>query len=306
MYQTMKHQLLTLILLYTFSAYGQNRMQKRVDFNNIDGFSGYTTFSMLYRAPDGRMHGKDAKLTITNYNISAEEIQALNKAGLNIKNHAPSNFGIVVEGKAIHYRRIDGATGYFSAPAKLHLNNGSDDYTNVEFGAEAKQAQKAHFQQYKTSLWEQSGEFRDIKVTTLYLTDLKNEINRILGDYKRQQEGFANAINNGTQYTNEFSFEVAESYLNSAKSFSNGGSEHRNKISELEKLIAAKKSEKEETEKKERQEAGSKKVSSSTGGGSSESGGNSDDAEEESTSKNSSSQKKYIPKTATQMHNELK
>src|SRR5690606_14332910 len=151
-----------------------------------------------------------------------------------------------------------------------------------------------------------SGDFRDIKVTTLYLTDLKNEINRILGDYKRQQEGFANAINNGTQYTNEFSFEVAESYLNSAKSFSNGGSEHRNKISELEKLIAAKKSEKEETEKKERQEAGSKKVSSSTGGGSSESGGNSDDAEEESTSKNRSSQKKYIPKTATQMHNELK
>ncbi|WP_165384772.1 WG repeat-containing protein [Sphingobacterium corticibacterium] len=317
----MKKIILFLVLALGLNlALGQRMHDQTVYFNNVDGFSGYVKFTTTYEGGADMTRLKAIRgsvITLTAYsNVSNEELEELSKNGIDLrlggKNHVPDKGQIAVTGSA---RLITD----WPTQASLSLNqHGTGDFTSVPFSEIArkqmKEWRKAHSES-KESQWEKYGVYRDISVTELLLPDLKNEINRILGDYKRQQEGFANAVVNSIQQANVFSFDAAESYLNNAKSFSNNSNEQRSKISELEKLIAEKKKEQAEAEKEKQElaqkeaeekekEAEEKKTAQTSVSSSSSSEKSEDEDEDEKESK--STTKRYIPKTATQMHSELK
>jgi len=329
----MKRIILFLMLILGFTqVYGQRTHSHTVYFSNMDGFTGYVKFETAYEGFATQLYGRKAELVITGYDATAEEISALNKAGLNLKrstgNFRPDRFSFVVEGQAYtHHISWYNATG----KSKLNLSNSTNsggDYTTPSFPENAQKTAKEWQERNKgKSYWESFGGFNAEKVTAVYLSDLKNEINKILGEYRNKNRAFDTRVSSGTSEANNFNFEGAEHALAEAKELSNGSSEHRNKISQLERLITAKKKE-EAQEKKEQQELAEKqakeekndkteeivesgssdKSAQGTASQAKDSGSDSkektEDKEDKSESKNT--EKVYIPKTATQMYAELK
>ncbi|HLT88429.1 MAG TPA: WG repeat-containing protein, partial [Sphingobacterium sp.] len=289
-------------------ALGQRSDNHTVYFKDIDGFSGYVKFKTLYEGFATQLKANSGEVVITGYDATNEEIVALNKAGLGLKRHTgsfrPSKFSFEVVGRA---HIVTPAKHLALSDSKLTISESLGDYTTPSFNDATKKAAEAWGKSHKESYWERFGGFRGEKVTALYLTELKNEINRILGDYRSSMRAFETSISSGTSDANGFNFIGAEDALAEARELSNGSREHLTKISGLEKLIASKKKEKDEADKKEEEaneEVEEKKTGSASGSSKSSSKKSEDEDEDEKESK--STTKRYIPKTATQMHNELK
>lgn len=337
---------LTVILTLNLTqAFGQRYHDHTVYFDNMDGFTGYVKFKTLYGVSwPPQVTANSGAMVITGYDATEEEITALNKGGLDLRryqgNFSPNKFSFEVTGRAYivtfaNHRAIN--------DSKFKISQGLGDISHPDFDETASQAAKKWNENNKENYWERLGGFRAEKVTAIYLSDLKNDIDRILADYRSGMRAFDAAINSGTSSANSFNFEVAENSLADAKERSIGSNEHRTKISGLEKLIADKRKEKadqdkkeqeelaakeeaerkakEEVEKKDKEEQKDKKEGQSekeesdssdttTKGTTSKTSGSKNDSKEESKeedkSDSKSSKKVYIPKTATQMHHEMK
>src|SRR5690606_3098495 len=236
-------------------ALGQRSDNHTVYFKDIDGFSGYVKFKTLYEGFATQLKANSGEVVITGYDATNEEIVALNKAGLGLKRHTgsfrPSKFSFEVVGRA---HIVTPAKHLALSDSKLTISESLGDYTTPSFNDATKKAAEAWGKSHKESYWERFGGFRGEKVTALYLTELKNEINRILGDYRSSMRAFETSISSGTSDANGFNFIGAEDALAEARELSNGSREHLTKISGLEKLIASRKKKRtKQTRKRKRQ-----------------------------------------------------
>ncbi len=264
-----------LLLCFAGSAvFGQATQNHRVSFSDIDGFSGEVSFTSSREGFATQLRGKNATLVLSDYRCTPEEKEALKKAGLNFwVNYRPKTFGVVLEGRA--YITEDGYVSYQIGTSKLHLNNGLGDFTTPSFEKDVQERATKWRNTYKTSYWEDRGGFNAETVTELYLSDLKNEIDRITYAAKKEKQ-------------------EAEQKEKEAK----------------EKQEAAAK----EKAEKEKQEAAAKKQEAGSGGTAAsgsrdekdEKSDDKDGDKEEKDRDKKSSKTVYIPKSNRQLYNELK
>ncbi len=266
-----------LLLCFAGSAvFGQATQSHSVYFQNIDGFSGHLKFTSSREGFATQLRGKNATLSITDYKCSDEDKAALKKAGLNLwSGFQPKTFGVVVQGKAyvqeVYYHSNSVSND------KLHLSQGLGDFTTPTFDEDVQARAKEFQRKYNESYWERYGGFDAKDVTELYLSDLKNEIDRITYAAKKEKQ------------------------------------EAEQKEKEAKEKAEREKQEAEEKEKqeKEKQEAAAKeKVAASGGtassGSSDKKEGKSDDKDEKAEKKETKKQTTYIPKSNRQLYNELK
>lgn len=312
---------LFIFTLSLFTANGQRHHNHTVYFENMDGFSGYVKFKTVYRSSPTQVTANSGEMIITGYEATDEEIRVLNKAGLQLKRFQgtfrPAKFSFDVTGRAYI---VHPGEHKALANSNFRVTGTLGNYSNPDFDERAKKRAKEYQNSNKgETYWERFGGFDAEKVTAIYLSELKNEINRILADYRNTKRAFEAAINSGTSAANSFNFEGAESSLVDATERSNDSNEHRTKISELEKLIAAKKKEKadqdkkEEAEKKAKEESEKKEKEAEDKKGTESKTDKDEEVEEKEEKKekkekseSKSSKKTYIPKTASQMYAEMK
>src|SRR5690554_1641977 len=182
---------LVLLCLMSLTVFAQATQSHTVYFKDIDGFSGRVEFTTSREGFATQLRGKNATLFITNYKCSGGEKAALKKAGINLWSatnigYQPKTFGVIVQGKA-YVREVY----YYHESVsndKLHLNQGLGDFTTPKFEEEVEAHAKEYQRIHKKSYWEDHGGFKATDVTTLYITDLKNEIHRILYADKKEKE----------------------------------------------------------------------------------------------------------------------
>src|SRR5690554_1386044 len=182
---------LVLLCLMSLTVFAQATQSHTVYFKDIDGFSGRVEFTSSREGFATQLRGKNATLFITNYKCSGGEKAALKKAGINLWSatnigYQPKTFGVIVQGKA-YVREVY----YYHESVsndKLHLNQGLGDFTTPKFEEEVEAHAKEYQRIHKKSYWEDHGGFKATDVTTLYITDLKNEIHRILYADKKEKE----------------------------------------------------------------------------------------------------------------------
>src|SRR5690554_4939224 len=182
---------LVLLCLMSLTVFAQATQSHTVYFKEIDGFSGRVEFTSSREGFATQLRGKNATLFITNYKCSDGEKAALKKAGFNLWSatnigYQPKTFGVIVQGKA-YVREVY----YYHESVsndKLHLNQGLGDFTTPKFEEEVETHAKEYQRIHKKSYWEDHGGFNAKEVTTLYLSDLKTEIQRILYEHKQEKE----------------------------------------------------------------------------------------------------------------------
>lgn len=240
-----------------------------------------------------QLTGGNAELVITGYKADGDEIEALRRAGLDLRSsgglYKPERFGFEVEGQAyIHDLSFAAVPVNANAPSRLHINHGLVGHTTPTFDSEGLKKHQREWQNrdgnHDQSYWERFGGYRPQRVTALYLSDLENDIASILADYRRQLNVFDSYITQGTTAANAFDFETAKSALEAAQELSLETTDHSNKIQEVENLIRQKEKQqeekkREEEEEKKREEQKAKKESSR----SDDEDKNSADKKEEST-----------------------
>lgn len=69
------------MLLCNNIVFAQRTDIHTVYFRNMDGFTGYVTFKTLYEGFATQLKANSGEMVITGYDVSEEEINALNKAG---------------------------------------------------------------------------------------------------------------------------------------------------------------------------------------------------------------------------------
>jgi hypothetical protein len=256
-----------MFLLLSLNVFGQGRTDPQtLNFQNIDGFSGYVKFNTFYEGFATQLKANSGVLVIRGYSkVSRDELEALRKAGINLENYKPEKFQFVVEGTAFVKDYAVNNLYKHSAIDKsiLKINHNMGDFTTPTFSDDVRKMTKEWSEKNgNQSYWERFGGFTPSRVTELYLLELKNEIDRILQEYKREK-------------------------------------------AQKEKEEKAKKEA--SSEKKDDTVADSDKKSTSL---KSDSGQESKNNENDSSEKENKSESKktmvYIPKTNTQMYNELK
>lgn len=215
---------------------------------------GYVKFDTRRDGFATQLTGGNAELVITGYDAPRDDLDALRRAGLTFTNYRPEKFAFVVEGMAsIHDLSLSPLPVYAAESSTLHISQGMVGHTTPTFGenvrTHAREWQRREANEGK-SHWEQFGRFAAGQVTTLYLSDLKNEIDRILGEHRSNERAFQARIASATEAANAFDFEGAESALAAAKELSLGTTDHNNQVRTAENLISRKKSEKRAEDKK--------------------------------------------------------
>ncbi|UCS92173.1 WG repeat-containing protein [Echinicola marina] len=184
------------VLLLCFAgsvAFGQHTQTHKVNFSDIDGFSGEVNFTSSRHSFGTTLKGKGTTLVLKNYRCTPEEKEALKKAGIDFwgySGYSPKTFGVYVEGRAyVNMVRGYSFNRYAKSPKILHLNNGLGDEVSFDFDEDTKEYET----EWKKTrpdkvLWLEEGGFSADKVTELYLSDLKNEIDRILYAAKKEKQ----------------------------------------------------------------------------------------------------------------------
>lgn len=252
----MKKIILLMFLLNLSVTYGQRTENHKVDFSNVDGFDGYVTFTTSYEGFATQLKGYDAKLYIKKYHkATSEELNALKKAGIDLTSYAypyqVPKFSVDVEGYGLlHYHSSIRTYRTADNKSTFRLSNSLGDYVTPDFSQYYKDMiNEWQRENPGKSVWEEAGGFKAQKVTALYLSDLKNEIDKILAEYNKGKRAFEAHISRGTSSANNFDFESAADALSEAKEASNKSNDHNSKIKALEQLIAVKKKEAEQKEK---------------------------------------------------------
>lgn len=316
----------------SFTALGQQTQSHHVEFRDMDGFSGYVDFITSREGFATQLYGRKAVLSLTNYACSAEELAALEKAGISfsiLNPYKPSNFSVDVEGRGYVLVIMGDAYNIYSNTSKvLRLEESLGDAVVFEFNDQAKTYEQSWKKNHPNqSFWEANGGFKGDRVVALYLSDLKNEISKVLYELKQGKQRFSSLISTGNQAVNSNQFEAAESALAEAQAIAADNIDMQNQADDLKDLIAEKKAaqakkeqeekERKEQEEKEKQEAAQKAQAEEEAGetragsstSSSGSSGHKDDKREdteEEREESSSRHKVYIPKSNRQLYNELK
>ncbi|SFW52596.1 WG containing repeat-containing protein [Sinomicrobium oceani] len=191
-----KLQNILTVLLFCFAgsvAFGQHIQTHKVDFSNIDGFSGEVNFTSSRHSFGTTLKGKGTTLVLKNYRCTPEEKEALKKAGIDFWGYSgynPKTFGVYVEGRAyVNMVRGYSFNRYAKSPKILHLNNGLGDEVSFDFDEDTKEYETEWKKTRPNKvLWLEEGSFSADKVTELHLSDLKNEIDRILYTAKKEKE----------------------------------------------------------------------------------------------------------------------
>lgn len=185
------------VLLFTsFSLFAQNVRQHHVLFNDVDGFSGYVTFESVYEGFARQLKGRKGLLVLTKYSTSRENLETLNNAGIDLRGfpssrHTPEKYSFVVEGRAeMEVLTFYGSNEYKATErSRLQISNTLGDMTTPSFSKQYEEAvSKWQRENEGKSFWEREGDFKYIKVVTLYLTDFKNLIDKILRESKEKEE----------------------------------------------------------------------------------------------------------------------
>lgn len=184
---------LVFLMLNLSATYGQRTESHKVDFNNVDGFDGYVTFTTSYEGFATQLKGHNANLYIRKYHkATSEELNALKKAGIDLTSYAypyqVSKFAVEVEGLA-NIGKIDfggyGRKYKAEGKSKLQMSNSLGDFTTPNFNEQVKEeAKKWQSNHSGKSWWEETGRFSSVSVTKLYLSDLENEIQKVLKEYR--------------------------------------------------------------------------------------------------------------------------
>ena len=264
------------VCLASLTAFGQHTQKHHVTFYDIDGFSGYVEFTTQYIGFATQLAADNGTLVLEEYDADEESLAALKKAGYDLYGYPESgvtpnhNYGYEVTGNAY----VSTYAALREAPvSSLHINRDLGERMETpDFPKDVVDAIR------KDNLWEKSGGFRNEKVVKLYISDFKNEIQRIIYDAKKEKE-------------------AAEQ-------------------KEKEQKEAQEKAKKEQEEKeKAEQEAEAKEkeatlgsITASSGGGSKEENQREDSEEEdkEETADKKSSKTVYHPKSNRQLYDELK
>ncbi|MCC2599665.1 hypothetical protein [Sphingobacterium sp. FBM7-1] len=157
----------------------------KVYFSNQDGFSGYLEFRTVYKALGTMIQGGLINLVITGYNTTSSNIAQIKSNGIPLEitgaNYSPDKYHVTIHGEAT-INSSDLSKTFYSSPLKLQCSESTGDFTTVEFKEWESIVQeiKEFGHQHKASLWEKTGNFHNIKITKVDLTDLKDKINNIL------------------------------------------------------------------------------------------------------------------------------
>ncbi|HZH69200.1 MAG TPA: hypothetical protein VFD80_01960, partial [Flavobacteriaceae bacterium] len=247
---------LMMFFLISQTVFGQESKNHKIYFDNIDGFSGYVEITTKYINSPTRIHAYDKGLVLNRYNTNRENLEVLLNAGYDLRGMinsgvTPPDYGYEVTGKAYI---VSTNTHNALAESKFHLSNGMNDYRTIDFDENTKQAAKEWGKNNsKVTYWEEYGGFDNPKVVKLYLTDFKNEIDRILGKHENEKRQFAQLIAQATSSANQYNFPVAESALSNALSLVGDNRDMKNEVDKVTQLIADKKAEKEKQEAEEKE-----------------------------------------------------
>ena len=257
----------------SLTAFGQHTQKHHVTFYDIDGFSGYVEFTTKYIGFATQLAADNGTLVLEKYDTDGESLAALKKAGYDLYGYPESgvtpkeNYGYEVTGNAY----VSTYAALREAPvSSLHINRDLGERMETpDFPKDVVDAIR------KDNLWEKSGGFRNEKVVKLYISDFKNEIQRIIYAAKKEKE-------------------AAEQKEKEQK--------------EAEEKAKKEQEEKEKAEQEAEKEATLGSSTASSGGGSKEENQREDSEEEnkEETADKKSTQTVYYPKSNRQLYDELK
>ncbi|MBW7869238.1 MAG: hypothetical protein H3C31_13055 [Brumimicrobium sp.] len=202
----MKIKILFLILfLCTYEAYAQKTESKNVSFSNIGGFSGYTTFNLVYSqgSSTGVLTGNSVKLYITSWSeLSSEEVNLLSSKGISFSGgYEVKSFDRVgIEGRAYVIEPGNPPiTHYATSSSKLALGKSLGEFTSPNFPEAAQLANKKWLKTHQKNLWVTNGGVENLKVVELLISDFKSEINTILHQAKKEKENKENLEQKDTE-----------------------------------------------------------------------------------------------------------
>src|SRR5690606_21156079 len=150
-------------LTYSTNSFAQRTDLNTVYFKNVDGFSGYVKFTTTYIGFAEQLSADNTILVLTKYDTSRENLEALLKAGYDLRGFPSSrvtpdeNYGYEVVGYA-------DISGQYPTSTKLHLNrNIGEKFVTPEFSeygiAYARQKVNGN-----KSYWEEFGGFNNEQV----------------------------------------------------------------------------------------------------------------------------------------------
>ena len=273
----LSHILTAFLLCFaSLTALGQRTQKHHVVFYNIDGFSGYVEFTTKYIGFATQLAADNGILVLEKYDVDEESLAALKKAGYDLYGYPESgvtpseNYGYEVTGNAY----VSTYAALREAPvSSLHINRDLGERMETpDFPKDVVDAIR------KDNLWKKTGGFRNEEVVTLYISEFKNEIQRIIYAAKKEKE-------------------AAEQKEKEQKE-----AEEKAKKEQEEKEKAE-----QEAEAKEK-EATLGNITASSGGSSKEENKQEDPEEEdkEETADKKSSKTVYHPKSNRQLYDELK
>jgi Sec-independent protein translocase protein TatA len=185
-----KKLLLLALCVLNLSAFAQRIQEHTVYFENIDGFSGYVNFTTKYAGLATRVHAYNKVLVLTRYNTSHENLEVLAQAGYDLRGGSsskitPPKYGYDVEGRTY---MVSPSVHKALDKSKFHLTDSGSDFSTPNFDDDAKKQAKWFRESKNRSYWETYGGMDDEKVTALYIPEVKNEIDRILREHKKEAE----------------------------------------------------------------------------------------------------------------------
>lgn len=176
--------------LLSLSAFAQREIHHRVYFNNVDEFSGYVEFNTVYAGFATRVHAYDKVLVLTQYHTSSENLEILLKAGYDLRGYpssrvTPSNYGYVINARAYCVTAND----YLALEdSRLNISKGLGDFATPDFSEAAKKRASEYQKSTGKSYWETYGGITYEEVVTLYLSDFKLELQKIIREGKKKKE----------------------------------------------------------------------------------------------------------------------
>ncbi|GEP97598.1 WG repeat-containing protein [Chitinophaga cymbidii] len=256
---------ITLLILFVTRVTAQRTHSHKVSFSDLKGFSGYVTFETFYEGFATVVKGRKAHLVLTRYNTSAENLAVLYKAGIDLRGYPSSaytperySFDVSFNAQLIH-AAAGAAVIVNNTKNKLSLSQSGTDFTTIEFGQPVADRVNKWQRENNRSAWEEAGNIRNTEVTALYVTDLKNEIDRLLGEHARNKSRFKQLLDQAKAAAGKYNFEAAESYLAKAADMKTGASDEQKALDAAKSFVKEKKAAQQKEEEKKKKEEEEKK-----------------------------------------------